>query len=177
MPGRLPPGIGPRCGVRRRDRFAYDRAQAITAQLIAFGDDGVRPTGLALHLEVQRYADTPEYGKLGAAVAEQILMDQLGRRQMYPGQPVTVSLEDPPDHVTLGRLIDLLGPYLYVDAIDLAWPAERQVTTFLEAGAPYVALLRGGRYEGMLQRELADRLILRQLLAPPAVGRSGGRGA
>lgn len=160
-----------------RYRFAYDRAQAITAQLIAFGDDAVRPTNLTLHFEVQRYAAKPEYPRLGAAVAEQVLMDQLGRNQVYPGNPVAVSLENPPDHVTLGRLVGLLGPYLYVDAIDLSWPSERQVTTFLEARAPYVALLRGGRYDGMLQRELADRLILRQLLVPPAAGRSSGRGA
>jgi hypothetical protein len=150
-----------------RYRFAYNRAQAITAQLLAFGDDAVRPHNLVLHHEVQRYANDPAYLYMGAAVAEQILMDQLGRHQQYPPQGVTTSLEDPADHVTLGRLADLLEPYLYRDAIDLAWPAERQVATYLEVRAPFVALLRGGRYDGMLQRELADRRILRQLLVPP----------
>ena len=151
-----------------RHRFAYDRAQAITAQLIAFGDDAARPPGLALHFEVQRYVDRPEYRTLGAAVAEQVLMDQLARSQFYPGHPTAVSLEDPPDHVTVRRLLDLLEPYLYVDAIDLGWPNDRQIATLFEARAPYVALLRGGRYDGMLRRDLAERLILRQLVIPAA---------
>lgn len=150
-----------------RYRLAYDRAQAITAQVVAFGDTAVRPINLALHPEVLRYLNDPEYLKMGAAVAEQILMDQLARHQDYPPSGIS-SLEDPAEHVTLGRLADLLGPYLYLDAIDLTWPGQRQLDTYLEARAPYVALLRGGRYDGMLQRELADRRILRHLLTPPS---------
>jgi hypothetical protein len=151
-------------------RVAYNRAQAIALQLVAFGELEVRPPGMVLHHEVSRYADAPEYRELGAAVAEQVFMDQLAGWHTYPAGspvPVSLSLEQPPDHLTLGRFADLFEPYLYRDAIDLAWPNERQVAALLDSRAPYVALVRGGRYEGLLERTIVERLIIRQLVLGP----------
>src|SRR5262249_3433137 len=137
-----------------RYRVAYDRAQAIATQVMAFGRVDVSPPNFVFHPDVARYSFIPGYVELGGGVAEQILMDQLAGNHVYPGNAVAVSLEKPPDHLTPGRFVSLLGPYLYVDAIDLAWPDERQVTTLLESRAPFVALLRGGRYEGMLRGDV-----------------------
>jgi hypothetical protein len=57
------------------------------------------------------------------------------------------------------------------DAVDLSWSSERQISTFLDAAAPYVDLLRHGRYEGMLVRDQVERLMLRQLLMQPQAAR------
>jgi hypothetical protein len=49
------------------------------------------------------------------------------------------------------------------EAIDLAKDKERQIETFLNSYAPYVALVRDSRYEGLAERAAVERLVLQQL--------------
>ncbi|MGH8068724.1 MAG: hypothetical protein ACRERE_26520 [Candidatus Entotheonellia bacterium] len=146
-------------------RVAYNRAKAIAYQVMAFGDQTVVPQGLALHGEVFRYTSSEDYTKLGEAVFEQILMDQLAQKKWEPGNPSPKSLENPPDSLSLARFNELFEPYLYRDAIDLAWPNEQRLLTLLDSNTPYIALTRGGRYEAMLQREAVERVIIRELFS------------
>jgi hypothetical protein len=146
-------------------RVVYNRAKAIADQVIAFGDQTVTPLNITLNFEVSRYTATQDYTKLGEAVFEQILMEQLAKPQIFPNSSSSLSLENPPDHLTLARFNELFEPYLYRNAIDLAWPNEKRILTLLDSEAPYVALIRDGRYEAMLQREAVERLILRELFS------------
>ncbi len=148
---------------REEYRVAYNRAKGITYQLEAFADDTLRPSGINLQFEVSRYIGAPDYIKLGEAVFEQILMEQLAKPQSPPGTSVPVSLENPPDRLTLARFNELFEPYLHREAIDLAAPNESQILTLLNSEAPYVALIRAGRYEAMLQRAAVERLMIREL--------------
>jgi len=150
-------------------RAVYERAVKITRQLALFGDPEVASAGIEPNPHVARYSSRPDYVALGDAALEQILMDQLAT--ILPvGLPAGRSLEDPPDRLTLRRLYELLEPCLYLDAVDLTASTEDQVSSFLGGQAPYVGLVRGGKYESMLKREVGERLVLRGLLAQSRPG-------
>ncbi len=68
-----------------------------------------------------------------------------------------------PDEFVWHHLNHLFEHCLYREVIDRSWPQEKQIATFLESQAPYVALLKDGRYESMLEREAGTRVIIRQL--------------
>src|SRR5262249_11631748 len=87
------------------------------------------------------------YGARGEAALEQILLDQLG----------AYKLEDEPDQLTLGRLDTLFAHCLYRDTVDLDWTKDRQLAAFLESSAAYVAVVRRGRYEGLVERAEIER--------------------
>jgi hypothetical protein len=123
------------------------------------GNEFVPPPPFILHPDVQRYTTDPRYGPRNESVTEQILMDQLATVTAPGG-----SLEEQPDHLTIGRLNDLFGHCLYQDAIDLGWTSEEQITKLLKATATYVALVRDGKFDSMLRREDGERLVTRELL-------------
>lgn len=137
----------------------YRKAERLTYQVATF----LRPAGEpatpfdvpppAAPGEIQRYINRGKYAELGAAAFEQVLLDQLG----------AYGLEDPPDQLTLGRLEGLFAHCLHRDTVDLEWPKERQLTAFLESSGPYVAVVRRGKYEGLVERSEVDRLIVRRL--------------
>src|SRR5262249_7893483 len=119
-------------------------------------------SGLAEPSEISRYTSRDNldlhggrsgYGARGEAALEQILLDQLGAYR----------LEDEPDPLTLGRLDTLFAHCMYRDTVDLDWPKDRQLAAFLDSSADYVAVVRHGRYEGLVKRAEIERLIVRQL--------------
>ena len=123
---------------------------------------------LPLDTEVQRYFPHPrgtsltkKYVELGEAAFEQILMDQIG---LY-------KLENIPDRLTLGRLEQLFAHCLYRDTVDVQLPKEQQLEAFLESSAPYVALVSGGEYQGLMERDQVNDVLLRQLLSPLETGK------
>lgn len=141
----------------------YNNAWQITKQVNLFGTSDINPVGLALNFEVQRYVDSPHgYVNLGEAAFEQILMEQMGKP--FPVNP-NESLENPPDWLTLSRFNDLFGSYLYreFNLIDLTWSSEEQISHLLTSQTTYLALVRNGIYESMLNREDGERLILKEL--------------
>lgn len=137
----------------------YLRASQIAKQVGAFSNATLRPSTLTPVFDVQRYL-TEEVFELGDAAFEQILLDQLG--SSLP--PFKGSLETPPDRITLGRFHALFEHCLCKTAIDLNWPTDRQMTTFWESESPYLALVRTGKYEGVLKRETAEHFMMRRLL-------------
>lgn len=151
-----------------RDR--YDAAMRISQQVYMYGGEEFLPTRddptpVELHPRVRRYTnpalpDNKQYSKLGPAVAEQILMDQLALS--YPGS----SLEDPPDRLTMQRLEDLFGHCLRKDRVDLRLSKQEQLTALFESAGSYAALVRAKRYESMVNKEDVERMLLRELLLP-----------
>jgi hypothetical protein len=149
-------------------RIRYDKAMRISKQVFMYGSNEFlpqQPAPFLLHMEVNRYTntanpDSKQFAKLGPAVAEQILMDQLALSYPEP------SLEEPPDRLTLGRLYDLFGHCLHNASIDLSWPKKKQVSCLLESLEAYTALVRAGRYESMIKKGDGERLLIRELLLP-----------
>lgn len=105
--------------------------------------------------EVQRYLNSQDYKKLGAAALEQILMDLFG----------VYRLEDPPDRLTLGRLNEQFGHCLSSAQIELEQEQEQQISALLNSDVAYVGLVRKGRYETLLERMEIERIVVRQLFA------------
>jgi hypothetical protein len=145
----------------------YQRTVTITKQVATFADPvnltsvlpfpGAPPirwsTSLNLPVDITRYLNDPRYTALGDAALEQILMDQLALH----------NLESKPDHLTLGRLQTLFADCLHTNAVDSDAPKEKQIAVLLQSHAPYVALVRNGRYEALVDRADVERLIIRQL--------------
>lgn len=140
----------------------YRRACAIAAQLNAFRGFELLPNcsgaPVVPHADVARYA-MPDYLDLGDAVNEQIIMDQLAG-----AVGADVSLEVPPDLLTLSRLGELFGPVLITAGIDINWTGQRQVEAALAVAEPFVALHDDGRFVSMLRCADAQRSILGQLV-------------
>jgi len=76
--------------------------------------------------------------------AEQLLQSELGKR---------IETQEPPRSITLTRLEDLFRPVLNKEAVDLTWPAEKQLEAFLSSNAPYIAVTTDGRYSALVSRE------------------------
>jgi hypothetical protein len=147
----------------------YRKAVWLTRQLSDAKAPDIPPSGITLpaapvpaapvppaHPEVQRYLYNPDYPALGDAALEQIVMDLCAQYQ----------LEQPPDRLTLGRLWNQFGHCLVSATLDLQKPQLPQLLTLLEVEMPYVAVVRNGIYEGLLQRDALQSLALRSLLVP-----------
>lgn len=149
--------------------FVFRKASWITKQLTTLVNPagprppvvGADPQNLPpLPSEVQRYLYQPTptsapYAQLGEAALEQVLMDQLA----------AYHLEDAPDRLTLGRLEELFAHFLYRDMVDLQSPKEQQIAAFLDSNAPYVAVVRKGKYEGLVERAEVERIVIREMFA------------
>ena len=105
--------------------------------------------------EVARYLSHQDYRKLGEEAVEQIVMDLCAQ----------YSLETPPDRVTLGRLREQFGHWLSEAKVDLEAPQKEQILSLLSGEVRYVALVRGDRYQGLVERAVVERHVLKQLLA------------
>jgi hypothetical protein len=141
-------------------RDVYQRALRISKLLAIFGDPSPAfPVGSwsipqPLPVDVQNYLQNPNYSSLGDAALEQVLMDLISRH----------GVEAVPDKLTVHRMQELFAhSAIRTEAIDLAKDKERQIETFLNSYAPYVALVRDSRYEGLAERAAVERLVLQQL--------------
>jgi hypothetical protein len=142
-------------------KIRYQKSLRIAKQFELFKDPDLLPNGLILPGEVTRYSNDTRYSQSGENVAEQILMDQLALTYGYDN---TGSLEDPPDRLTLGRLMELFGHCLYRQSIDLANHSEAQIRSLIDSKAPFLALVNQGVFDSMLKREDGEWLILKALL-------------
>lgn len=141
-------------------KVRYQKSMRIAKQFELFNDPDLLPNGLVLPGEVTRYTNDTRYSQSGENVAEQILMDQLALTYGYD----TGSLEEPPDRLTLSRLMELFGHCLYRQAIDLANHTEAQIRSLIDSKAPFLALVNHGVFDSMLKREDGEWLILKALL-------------
>lgn len=145
-------------------QLRYKRAMQIAKQVVMYGANEFLPMQSGLHLEIQRYTNNVRFTDLGEAVAEQILMDQLAFK-LPQNSLQSISLEEQPERLTAGKLDELFKHCLYLSIIDMGWPNSQKISSFLQSNAPYVALVRGGKFESILRREDGERLIIREVFA------------
>lgn len=146
----------------------YQRAMRIARQVVMYGFNELVPEDTVLHNDVIRYTNNQDFVNLGEEVSEQILMDQLA----LSFADSAGSLEETPDRLTYGRLNDLFGHCLYEDSIEVEWPNEEKTKAFLNSNAPYVALVRDGKFESMIKREDGERLIIWELFLQSQPGKN-----
>jgi hypothetical protein len=90
--------------------------------------------------------------------AEQLLQSDLGEK---------VEKQEGSRSISLVRLEELFRPVLNKECIDLSWPADRQLDTFLETEASSIAVTQDGKYSTLVSR----LTLLNELLKPLVKGR------
>jgi hypothetical protein len=87
--------------------------------------------------------------------AEQLLQSDLGAK---------IETQQGPLNITLTRLEDLLRPNLNKQFIDLNWPPERQLETFLRSDQTYFAITMTGKYSGLVSRAALSNQVLKAIV-------------
>lgn len=151
-------------------RARLTKANMISRQLSMFGGAAspLRPPTAPLHQTVTSHQGS--YDEIESLMLAKILLQEL---QVPSADPIAVpgaaamvgNLEQPPPRLTTGRLRELFESLLFTDTVDRSKADDEQLSEFLASNAPYVAIVREGKYEGMLRSELGERAILRDLLA------------
>ena len=88
-------------------------------------------------------------------LAEQLLASDLGTEVESKGMSKTINLF---------RLEELFGPVLHKESIDESWPAERQLSVFLNSDSDYLAVTQNGRYSTLISRLKVLNSIVRTLV-------------
>jgi hypothetical protein len=96
----------------------------------------------------------PTTGLPNELFAEQVLQSDLGQK---------IEAKGGPRNVTLARIEELFRPVLVRQSIDLGWPSERQLETFLGLDAAFVALTRNGEYSAIASRAVLANEVLKSL--------------
>jgi len=85
-------------------------------------------------------------------LTEQLLANDLGQR---------VEEEEEPKRVSLVRLEELFRSVLHTESIDESWPAERQLSEFLNSDSEYLAITQNGKYSTLVSRLTVLNAIVR----------------
>jgi len=91
-------------------------------------------------------------------MAEQLLQSDLGKE---------VEEKEGARSISLVRLEELFRPVLNKECIDLSWPEDRQLGTFLETDAPYIAVTQGGKYSTLVSRLTLVNEVLKSIMKTP----------
>lgn len=137
----------------------YDLAATIERQLEVFGDT-LRGTAAPAKRIPGLHKDAPHFAYHTDPRRERILLELLAE-----GAPSAWgSHEDPPDRLTEARLEEICAHCLHRrDVVELDASSAEQTRTLLSGNAPFVAVVRGGRFIGLLRRTDGERFILREL--------------
>lgn len=85
-------------------------------------------------------------------LAEQLLASDLGEK---------IERQEGSKTISLVRLDDLFRPVLIKDRIDQTRPADRQLSTFLDGDAPYIAVTQNDKYLTLVSRLAVFNELLR----------------
>jgi len=88
-------------------------------------------------------------------LAEQLLASELGEK---------VESQEEPRKISLVRLDELFRPVLSKDSIDQGWSTDRQVSTFLDTDAAYIAVTQNDKYLTLVSRLTVFNEILRSVV-------------
>jgi hypothetical protein len=110
-------------------------------------------SGLAIRYSWMAFDNTS--GLPNELLAEQLLQSDLGENIEQKGQTKSISLV---------RLKDLFQPVLRTDSLDESWPAERQMSAFFDADAPYIAVTRNQQYTTLVSRLTVFNTMLRKFV-------------
>ncbi|MGY4828708.1 hypothetical protein ACVNIS_09035 [Sphaerotilaceae bacterium SBD11-9] len=89
--------------------------------------------------------------------AEQVLQSELGQK---------VEQAEGSRSISLVRLQELFRPVLNTEAIDMGWPADRQLDAFLASDSPHIAITQNGQYSALVSRAALSNQLLATLLKP-----------
>jgi hypothetical protein len=153
-------------------RVALDRAESIARYMTSVGSTvpPAPPTGVPagdpqfqpLMEPATTYATHPLFQGLGEETALRVLLDLLGRYEALPGPGQPVGGE----RVTVSVLVDVFGPELHRQAIDVSWTDERQLDEFFATTDEYIAIVDQRRFVRIVPRSQLENDLLRQLLRP-----------
>jgi hypothetical protein len=132
------------------------RAAACQLALVEPGQPPNLPLG-PLALRYQNMANDPATRLPNDLFMEQALQSELGEK---------VEQQEGARSINLVRLEELFRPVLIKDCIDLNWPADRQLDTFLGTDAPFLAITQDGRYSAVVSRLALLNQLLKPLLKP-----------
>jgi hypothetical protein len=102
-------------------------------------------------------------GKRNELFAEQLLASELGEK---------VEQAEGARRVTLVRLEELFRPVLHKECIDLNWPAEQQLNTFLKIDAPFIAFTQDDRYSILVSRATLVNQVLKSLVIKNGISKT-----
>jgi hypothetical protein len=171
--------VRPQDGLRllrsRRPHLAYaaDRAESIARYMTTVDPNTAQPAPPppappgAQVLSQQwatSYAASAAFQGLGEETALRVLLDLLGKYEANPGAPYLTGGE----RVTTGVLLNVFGTELHKQAIDVSWPADRQLDEFFGTTDEYVAILDRYRFVRIVRRSLLENALLRQAVTPKA---------
>ncbi|PTQ91462.1 hypothetical protein C8R30_1326 [Nitrosomonas nitrosa] len=135
-------------------------ARAVASQL-ALTEPGQPPNlplgPLALRYQNMANDNDPATGLPNDLFMEQALQSELGEK---------VEQQEGSRSINLVRLEELFRPVLIKNCIDLNWPADRQLDTFLGTDAPFLAITQDGRYSAVVSRLALLNQLLKPLLKP-----------
>ena len=153
-------------------RFALDRPQSIARYMtsVASTVPAAPPVGAPagdpqfqpLTQPAATYANHPLFQGLGEETALRVLLDLLGKYEALPGIAQPVGGE----RVTVSILVNVFGPELHRQKIDLSWTDERQLDEFFATTDEYIAILDQHRFVRIVPRSQLENDLLRQLLRP-----------
>lgn len=160
-------------------RFALDRAESIARYMTTVAP-GVQPAAPGpvpqagppplpadpqlqpLMVPAAAYANHPLFQGLGEETALRVLLDLLGKYEALPGPGQPVGGE----RVTVSILLNIFGPELHQEKIDVSWTDERQLDEFFATTDEYIAILDQNRFARIVPRSQLENDLLRQLLRP-----------
>jgi hypothetical protein len=102
------------------------------------------PTWITGHLAKTHLWGFDATGLHNELYAERLLQSELGEK--VEGGPQGAR------RISIMRLQQLFRPVLLKEHIDLSWPAERQLTEFLDTRADNLAITRDGKYESLVPK-------------------------
>lgn len=120
------------------------------------------------------------FAAVGDAAIIRVLVDQMRNPDPAPAPPAPLGSllvedqQDPP-WVKPSELEHRLDPWLVRDQVDLTLPEHDQLSAILATDADWVAAVREGVFEGLIDVRRAERRILGQLVRQAGV--AGERGA
>jgi hypothetical protein len=94
-----------------------------------------------------------------------VLLDLLGNYEAQPGPQQQTGGE----RVTVGVLVNVFGPELHKQKIDVSWSDERQLEEFFATTDEYIAILDQNRFVRIVPRSQLENDLLHQLLQPKEV--------
>lgn len=97
----------------------------------------------------------PATGLPNELFAEQALQNELGQ---------SIEQQGGSRRINLVRFEELFRPVLNKDHIDLSWPADRQLDTFLGAEGQFLAITQDGKYSVLVPRLTLITQLLKPLL-------------
>jgi hypothetical protein len=127
------------------------------------------PALMPLMVPAGIYATHDSFRNLGEETALRVLLDLLGKYEANPGPQQQTGGE----RVTVSVLVNVFGPELRKQKVDVSWSDTRQLEAFFATTDEYIAILDQNRFVRIVPRSQLENDLLEQLLMPQEGAGSG----